>query len=914
MKRLLVYPILFSAWAFGQGLDQLFIGTRPMGMGGAFIAVADDGNTITWNPAGLPRLRRTELTTTYADLFALGIKQSYFGFVRPLSDKLALGMDWSSIGFDDGELGYSENKLNFSFGYQPFRIISIGASLKYISRDMTLDGTSYGKSSGVGYDVGLLISPLKNLRLGLGLYDLSGTSVSYRSNKVEETILGQAFKLGIAYMPIDGLTIAADIDDRLHFGAEYFVKNRIGVRAGFQQDLDENDRLLIPSAGMTLRFKSIVLEYGYESHPYLPPTHRFTAALQFSPAVVSISAAEIKHNPIFRSLHRYYESESFISVEIKNISDADLPVDVSLYLPTMMDNPHSENITLPPKSEEKYDLGVSFSSDVLTSAKATFDNLVQPVVQVSYKQDGEAKTTQKKLESSYVLGKGKLTWSNPEMITCYVTPEDPEVDKFARAFIQYYTPVLNDYFGRTNLGRAIILYDALGVHGLVYNVDLQTPFLQIADDKSAFDSVKYPGELLHAKIGDCDDLTTLYGTLLNNLGIETMFLDVFKPGAGHIFLMFDSGIKPNEVEKYFLDEKEVVILNKKVWIPVEATLVGKPFFNAWKQGAYLYHERKTEQFVNEISVAEASAKYLPGAVFTADLEIPELTGINDLLKEDIKQYGLWLEQMVYNAVGNRLETAEDYYEAGVKYMEFGRYKKAIKMLESGLNIKPFFPDAVNTLGVCYTKNGDFEESLNYYEKALEQQPDHPGFMLNISIAHFMMGNKGVAKQKYDEVVVLDPVFAGKLESIFGAAKASAAASATAGPKLEISSDLEAELESESSKGLVAVSLEAKEIKPEDIPKISYRKRRARSDNTVGITFARLGNYSMAVDYLIKAVEHDPEEADYRVNLAVALYRIHKYERALELYDEIRQEKPELVSQLSFIESMGEITQKYKKFD
>jgi len=71
---------------------------------------------------------------------------------------------------------------------------------------------------------------------------------------------------------------------------------------------------------------------------------------------------------------------------------------------------------------------------------------------------------------------------------------------------------------------------------------------------------------------------------------------------------------------------------------------------------------------------------------------------------------------------------------------------------------------------------------------------------------------------------------------------------------------------------------------------------------------------MAVDYLIKAVEHNPEEADYRVNLAVALYRIHKYERALELYDEIRQEKPELVSQLSFIESMGEITQKYKKFD
>ena len=27
---------------------------------------------------------------------------------------MALGFDWLNNGFDDGELGYSENKLNFS--------------------------------------------------------------------------------------------------------------------------------------------------------------------------------------------------------------------------------------------------------------------------------------------------------------------------------------------------------------------------------------------------------------------------------------------------------------------------------------------------------------------------------------------------------------------------------------------------------------------------------------------------------------------------------------------------------------------------------------------------------------------------------------------------------------------------------
>ena len=910
MKRALPILLMIS-FAIGQ-YDQLFVGTRPLSMGGAFIAVADDANAITWNPAGLPGLRRSEFTSTYANLYNLGIDQSYIGFVRPFSDKVALGFDWSSVGFDDNELSYSENKLNFAVGVQPNKLFSFGLTLKYLMRDMLLDEASYGKSSGIGYDAGLLIQPLKNLKMGLGLYDLGGTSVSYK-DKTTETILGQAFKLGISYMPINGLTLAGDFGDRFHLGAEYIIASRVSLRAGVQQDMSGDEKIMVPSAGLSIKFKSIVMEYGYESHPYLEPTHRVSFALQLSPAVVSITKTTISHNPIFRSLHRYYESEPFVKVGLKNISDADLPVNVSLFVPTMMDNPHSESVTLPPKSDEEYDIGISFSSDVLTSKKATFDNLVQPEVKVSYKQGGEEKLAQKKMESSYVLGKGKLTWSNPDMIACYVTPADAVVDKFARNFIQYFTPVLNDYFGRSNLGRAIILYDALGTHGLVYNIDLETPFLDIADDKSAFDTVKYPGDMLRDKIGDCDDLTALYGSLLANLGIETMFLDVFKPGAGHIFLMFDSGVKPDDVTKYFLDENEVVVLNDKVWIPIEATLVGKPFFSAWKQGSLKYNEMKAENYVNEISVKEASAIYLAGSHITPDMPMPTIDGINDLLKEDIKQYGMWLEQIVYNSVGSRLVAAEDYYDAGVKYMEFKRFKEAVEMLETAINMKPVFPDAINTLGVCYTKLEEYAKAIEFYEEALQQAGEHAGYMLNIAITQFMLGNKGLAKQRYDEVVMIDPMFEGKLDKVFGAAKASMAGP-TDGPKLKISSDLEAELAEGSTKGLVEMKEAPQDVEPENIKKIDFRKRRARSDNTVGVTFARLGNYSMAIDYFKKAIDNDAKEMDYKVNLAVALYRMYRYDEAVEYYEEVKKAKPELVTQLDFIESMGENTPKFDKFD
>jgi len=363
-----------------------------------------------------------------------------------------------------------------------------------------------------------------------------------------------------------------------------------------------------------------------------------------------------------------------------------------------------------------------------------------------------------------------------------------------------------------------------------------------------------------------------------------------------------------------LDETEVVVLNNKVWIPIEATLVGKSFFSAWKQGALKYNEMKAENFVNEISVKEASAKYLAGSHITPDMPMPTIDGINDLLKEDIKQYGMWLEQIVYNSVGGRLIAAEDYYDAGVKYMEFGRFKEAIEMLETAINMKPVFPDAINTLGVCYTKKEKYAKAIQFYEEALQQAGEHAGYMLNIAITQFMLGNKGLARQKYDEVVLIDPMFAGKLDKVFGAAKASLASGTLEGPKLEISDDLEAELAEGSSKGLVELKDAPEDVEPEDIKKINFRKRRARSDNTVGVTFARLGNYSMAIDYFKKAIENDSEEMDYKINLAVALYRMYKYDEAMGYYEEVKKAKPELVTQLDFIESMGENTPKFEKFD
>ena len=67
---------LMIAHLYGQSMEQIPTGARPLGMGGAFVGVADDANALNWNPAGLPGLRRTEFTSSYSNLYELGISHS----------------------------------------------------------------------------------------------------------------------------------------------------------------------------------------------------------------------------------------------------------------------------------------------------------------------------------------------------------------------------------------------------------------------------------------------------------------------------------------------------------------------------------------------------------------------------------------------------------------------------------------------------------------------------------------------------------------------------------------------------------------------------------------------------------------------------------------------------------------------
>src|SRR5882724_3034356 len=74
MKKLRSIALLAILALFRSSAQAAFVdtgwGARPVGMGGAFTAIADDSNAPLYNPAGLVQVQWNELSAMYSRLFS----------------------------------------------------------------------------------------------------------------------------------------------------------------------------------------------------------------------------------------------------------------------------------------------------------------------------------------------------------------------------------------------------------------------------------------------------------------------------------------------------------------------------------------------------------------------------------------------------------------------------------------------------------------------------------------------------------------------------------------------------------------------------------------------------------------------------------------------------------------------------
>ncbi len=874
---------------------------RMVGLGGSLTGIADDAAATFWNPSGISTLQRQEIVFSYADRYGLGLQNSEVGYVFPMFETHAVGLNWTREGFSDAELSDALQVFNVAYALQLHRSISLGLGGKFVLQSIDLDGESLRSASGAGLDVGLLFNPktgpLGKVRFGVTLQDIGGTKVRDDNTQFEEEIFPQNLRVGTAIQPHESLTIALDVDDRIHGGLEYQPLSALLLRGGLHRQLSPPDgasKTLNYALGLGVRWNNIKVDYAYDHHPVLPATHHASVSLSYNPSLVTVKDALVRPAPVFKSLYRTYEESDFVDVVLRNASQDALPVTVSIDIPTVTKTPHEESVTIPPQSTQRYGFTFTFPNDLLATQSSYYDNLVQPTVKVTYTKGRKSKTVTKRISSVYVLGKGKLSWSNPARIGAFITSESRTVDTFARGVVGNYIDLLQKKFPRNNIGKAAVIFDAISAYGLRYQQDQTTPYLQIFEDDSVFDTVKYPYEFFESKIGDCDDCTALYCALLENLNIPTAILDVNDPQFGHIYMMFDSGIPISDAGDFFVHEKEYVIWEGSLWIPVETTLFGSSFTDAWRNGAEEYYVRKERGFVNEILVSQAQQVFKPGVVPDADVALPSATAIDEIFNRDLAFFENRVDQIAL-ASGVSLESAEGLYDVGATYLRLSQFDRALDLFGRAIQKDPRLSDAYNAKGVILTRRRQYDEAIRFYQKALSLNPSDAGYQINIALTYHLQGKRDDAQQVYQEAVEMNRDFAGMFDFLTRKDAPAISVPAAVDPLQKLAA------QKAYDDGAAYLRLKSLEKALDAFDRaVALNPNSADAYNAKGVISTRERKYSEAIGLYQKAIQLDPNNAGFHVNLAITYHLQGKSDEALREYRRTVELDSDYRGQLDFI--------------
>ncbi|MBD3182329.1 hypothetical protein GF312_08560 [Candidatus Poribacteria bacterium] len=290
-------------------------GARALGMGGAFVAVADDGTTGYWSPGGLPALEYREVSFMHCQQFDSLVRTNFISYVHPKSPLGAFGISWLRLGVEDiPRTGYVDSNKNMiqdfddkndngikdpgeyyiekpyiadyfddiedgiflSYGLNVVEGLSMGLNFKIIRQSL-----GQHSSSGWGLDLGALYELYKGFRFGINFQDLPKTRIRWGITEHEEEIPASV-KFGAAYTAdITSLksvvTLAWNVDTKydttMHYGLEWWLVDILALRAG----LDEGQL----SVGTGLRMSSFQVDYAFVGHDDLGSTHRVSTSVRF---------------------------------------------------------------------------------------------------------------------------------------------------------------------------------------------------------------------------------------------------------------------------------------------------------------------------------------------------------------------------------------------------------------------------------------------------------------------------------------------------------------------------------------------------------------------------------------------------------------------------------------------------------
>ncbi|RKU12058.1 hypothetical protein C6501_11725 [Candidatus Poribacteria bacterium] len=283
--------LFFSSPTFAA-FNDIGIGARPLGLGGAFVALADDSNAANYNAAGLAYIEEIQIGATYAQRFNGRITYNTIGGIVPLGRVGTLG---ANIGIltEDSDI-YQEQTLRFSYGNTIFKQFGVGVNLKLLGINFDAENEfvtenpyfTQTSSSALSFDVGLIAKPFNSLNIGISVENLLPANMSIseaNTDSVPQNIrVGIVYRLkSIAAMSAQGAAISNLLKSTLgtvevlsrsgeiytRAGVEIWVNKAIAIRGGYGMNSGGNSATIFSlggSAKIPISSTSLQLDYGFQ--------------------------------------------------------------------------------------------------------------------------------------------------------------------------------------------------------------------------------------------------------------------------------------------------------------------------------------------------------------------------------------------------------------------------------------------------------------------------------------------------------------------------------------------------------------------------------------------------------------------------------------------------------------------------
>jgi hypothetical protein len=282
----------------GEWLSR-YMGPRTAGIGGAFVATANEPAGAVWNPAGLALLSNNQIYFETARLFE-GTSINGFSFAVPANWFPSFGLTILSLSSGEFE---RTNELNepmgdFSQGDMAFVLsasknlnprFALGANLKVVRQTV-----EEFDAAGVGFDLGLLYNITPSIRIGTSLLNLGGPTLALREMNESYPV---EFRGGLSVALFSGRgLISGEIDhssgmgSSFHGGTEFWVHPNMALRFGYAD--------AYPSGGFSYRVApGVQFDYAATDHS-LGITHRVGLAYRFGGFFAASDASPPVFSPI----------------------------------------------------------------------------------------------------------------------------------------------------------------------------------------------------------------------------------------------------------------------------------------------------------------------------------------------------------------------------------------------------------------------------------------------------------------------------------------------------------------------------------------------------------------------------------------------------------------------------------------